>query len=104
MAVVIEAIFAGLIPLNTLASLINAGTLLAFTFINFGVLILRRRPDLAHDGFKVPGYPVIPFIAGIISLYLITKLPIDTLELFSIWVLIGVAWYFIYGMRHSKLS
>lgn len=103
-AVVIEAIFAGLIPLNTLASLINAGTLLAFTFINFGVLILRRRPDLAHDGFKVPGYPVIPFIAGIISLYLITKLPIDTLELFSIWVLIGVAWYFIYGMRHSKLS
>lgn len=104
LAVIVESIFAGLIPLNTLASLINAGTLLAFTFINFGILILRRRKDLAHDGFKVPGYPFIPFIAGVISLYLITKLPLETLQLFSIWVILGIIWYFAYGVRHSKLS
>ncbi|MGX7052247.1 APC family permease [Leuconostoc palmae] len=104
LAVIVESIIAGLIPLNTLASLINAGTLLAFTFINFGILILRRRKDLTHDGFKVPGYPFIPFIAGVISLYLITKLPLETLQLFSIWVILGIIWYFAYGVRHSKLS
>ena len=103
-AVVVESIFAGLIPLNTLASLINAGTLLAFTFINFGILILRRRKDLSHDGFKVPGYPVLPFIAGVISLLLIAKLPVNTLFLFSLWVIAGIVWYAIYGVRNSKLS
>ena len=104
LAIIIESIFAGLIPLNTLASLINAGTLLAFMFINFGILILRRRKDLSHDGFTVPGYPVIPFIAGVISLILLTQLPSETLELFVIWVIIGIIWYFAYGIRHSKLS
>ena len=104
LAVIVESIFAGLIPLNTLASLINAGTLLAFMFINFGILILRRRKDLSHDGFKVPGYPLIPFIAGVISLLLITKLPVETLELFSVWLVLGIVWYFSYGIRHSKLS
>ena len=73
-------------------------------FINFGILILRRRKDLSHDGFKVPGYPVIPFIAGIISLILLTQLPSETLELFAVWVLIGIIWYFAYGIHHSKLS
>lgn len=103
-AVVVESVFAGLIPLSTLASLINAGTLLAFTFINFGILILRRRKDLAHDGFKVPGYPVISFIAGVISLLLIAKLPANTLMLFSIWVVAGIVWYIVYGVKHSKLA
>jgi len=104
LAIIIESIFAGLIPLNTLANLINAGTLLAFMFINFGILILRRRKDLSHDGFKVPGYPVIPFIAGVISFILLTQLPSETLELFAVWVLIGIIWYFAYGIHHSKLS
>ncbi|ADG40497.1 MULTISPECIES: APC family permease [Leuconostoc] len=104
LAVIVESIFAGLIPLNTLASLINAGTLLAFMFINFGILILRRRKDLSHDGFKVPGYPLVPLVAGVISLLLITKLPVETLELFSVWLVLGIIWYFAYGIRHSKLS
>lgn len=104
LAVIVESVFAGLIPLSTLASLINAGTLLAFMFINFGILILRRRKDLSHDGFKVPGYPLVPFIAGVISLLLITKLPVETLELFTIWLVLGIIWYFAYGIRHSKLS
>lgn len=103
-AVIVESVLAGLIPLHTLASLINAGTLLAFMFINFGILFLRRRKDLPHDGFKVPGYPIVPFIAGIISLLLIAKLPSETLELFVLWLILGTIWYFAYGIRHSKLS
>lgn len=104
LAVAVEVIFAGLIPLSTLASLINAGTLTAFAFINFGILILRRRKDLAHDGFKVPGYPIVPFIGGMISLFFITQLSADTLKMFGLWLLLGVIWYFFYGIKHSKLS
>jgi basic amino acid/polyamine antiporter, APA family len=103
-AVAIEMIFAGLIPLSTLASLINAGTLVAFMFINFGILILRRRKDLAHDGFKVPGYPVIPFIGGLLSLFFISQLSAETLKMFGIWLVIGIIWYFAYGIKHSKMS
>lgn len=103
-AVAIEMIFAGLIPLSTLASLINAGTLVAFMFINFGILILRRRKNLAHDGFKVPGYPVIPFIGGLLSLFFISQLSAETLKMFGIWLVIGIIWYFAYGIKHSKIS
>ncbi|CCJ67167.1 Amino acid transporter [Leuconostoc pseudomesenteroides 4882] len=103
-AVAIEMIFAGLIPLSTLASLINAGTLVAFMFINFGILILRRRKDLAHDGFKVPGYPAIPFIGGLLSLFFISQLSAETLKMFGIWLVIGIIWYFAYGIKHSKMS
>lgn len=37
-ATIVQAIFAGLVPLTQLASLINAGTLIAFAFISFGII------------------------------------------------------------------
>ncbi|MDF7637392.1 amino acid permease [Leuconostocaceae bacterium ESL0958] len=101
-AVVVEAVLAGFVPLTTLTSLINIGTLMAFTFISFGVLFLRRRKDIQHDGFLMPLYPVLPALSGIISLYLIAKLPGETLRLYGIWVIIGLLWYFTYGIRHSN--
>ncbi|CAK8054790.1 APC family permease [Eupransor demetentiae] len=104
LAVVVESIFAGLVPLDTLAALINIGTLSAFMLISFGVLFLRRRKDLQHDGFKVPFYPVLPFLTGLISLFLILRLPHETLWMYAIWITLGIIWYFTYGIRHSSLN
>ncbi|GAO99398.1 APC family permease [Fructobacillus ficulneus] len=103
-AIVVEAFLAGLVPLSTLANLINIGTLMAFLFISFGVLFLRKRKDLAHDGFKMPLYPVLPAVAALLSLFLIIRLPMETLKLYGIWVIIGLVWYFAYGIRHSSLN
>ncbi len=54
---VVVAIAAGLLPLGTLSQLVSIGSLLAFTLVCIGVIILRRtRPDLPRP-FRVPGVP-----------------------------------------------
>ncbi|MFC4761293.1 APC family permease [Fructobacillus durionis] len=104
LAVVVETVLAGFIPLSTLTNLINIGTLTAFMFITFGVLFLRKRKDLQHEGFKMPFYPVLPALAAGLSLFLIIRLPMITLKLYAVWVVIGLLWYFFYGMKHSAIS
>lgn len=103
-AAIIQAIFAGLVPLTQLASLINAGTLIAFTFISFGIIKLRHRKDIKNNGFKMPFYPFLPIIAGAFSIYFILMLPNITKISVGIWIIIGFIVYFVYGIRHSKLQ
>ena len=101
---IVAAVFAGLVPLMQLASLINAGTLLAFAFISFGIIPLRKRNDIPNDGFKIPWYPVLPIIAGLLSIYFIIMLPNTTKVMVSIWIVVGLIIYAIFGFRHSKLQ
>ncbi len=103
-ATIVAVIFAGLVPLMQLASLINAGTLLAFAFISFGIIPLRHRRDIKNEGFKMPFYPVLPIIAGLLSVYFIIMLPLETKIMVSLWIIIGLIIYFTFGLRHSKLQ
>lgn len=103
-ASVISAVFAGLVPLMQLASLINAGTLLAFALISFGIIPLRKRKDIKNQGFKMPFYPFLPILAGLFSVYFIVMLPGLTKIMVSIWIVIGVIIYFGFGIKHSVLQ
>lgn len=101
---IVAAIFAGMVPLMQLASLINAGTLLAFAFISFGILPLRKRKDINNTGFKMPLYPVLPILSGLLSVYFIVMLPNATKIMVGIWLLLGIFVYIVYGNKHSKLQ
>lgn len=103
-ATIVQAVFAGLVPLTQLASLINAGTLIAFAFISFGVIKLRRRKDIKNTGFKMPWYPFLPIVAGVFSIFFIIMLPDITKISVGIWIVIGFIFYFVYGVHHSKLQ
>lgn len=103
-ATVVAAVFAGLVPLMQLASLINAGTLLAFALISFGIIPLRKRKDIKNNGFKMPFYPVLPIISGLLSVYFNIMLPKLTKIMVSFWILLGLIVYFTFGYRHSKLQ
>ena len=103
-ATIVQAIFAGLVPLTELTSLINAGTLLAFVFISFGIIPLRKRKDIPNDGFKMPWYPVLPIFAGLASIYFLLMLPTISKVSVGIWISIGIVVYLVYGLRHSKLQ
>lgn len=103
-AMVVQIIFAGLVPLEQLASLINAGTLLAFACISFGVIPLRKRKDIPNDGFKMPLFPYLPILAGFMSIYFIIMLPDSTKISVGIWLVVGLVIYFVYGIKHSKLQ
>ena len=97
------AIIAALVPLTTIAELVNIGTLFAFFLVNIGVMILRRtQPDLDR-GFKVPVVWLCAPIGAALCIWLMTKQPLDTWLRFIGWMAIGFLIYFAYGRKHSKL-
>ncbi|MFT9097393.1 amino acid permease [Liquorilactobacillus sp.] len=101
---IIIATLGGLVSLNQLANLVNIGTLIAFTFVSFGILPLRKRTDISHDGFKVPFYPILPIISGVLCIIMMTRLSAETWVASILWFIIGMVLYFTYGIKHSKLE
>ena len=98
------ALLAGFLPLGTLAELVNIGTLFAFVLVSIAVIVLRRtRPDL-HRSFRVPLVPFLPIVSALACFYLMLNLPADTWLRFAIWMAIGIAIYYLYGRKHSRLS
>jgi APA family basic amino acid/polyamine antiporter len=98
------AIFAAVIPIGILGELVSIGTLLAFVIVCAGVWILRRKqPDL-HRPFKTPLVPLVPILGILISLGLMAGLPWQTWLRLLVWLVIGMAIYFGYGRRHSKVA
>ena len=99
----IVSIVAGFIPLGELAETVNIGTLASFIMVCVGVIVLRiRQPNLKRP-FKNPWNPLIP-VLGILSCgALMYFLPATTWMRFGVWVVIGIAVYFLYSMHHSKL-
>jgi basic amino acid/polyamine antiporter, APA family len=100
---VFVGVLAGLVPLDFLVDLTSMGTLVAFTVVSIGVIVLRRtQPDLPR-GFRVPGYPVVPVLSVLFCLYLIYGLPGATYALFAVWLAIAAVVYVTYARTHSAL-
>jgi basic amino acid/polyamine antiporter, APA family len=97
------ALAAGLTPIGTLGTLVSIGTLMAFAIVSIGVIVLRRtRPDLPRP-FRMPLVPLLPALSAVVALVLMLGLPRATWERLIIWMVIGVAVYFGYGWRRSRL-
>jgi APA family basic amino acid/polyamine antiporter len=100
---VVVALAAGLTPIGTLGNLVSIGTLMAFVIVSLGVIVLRRtRPDLPRP-FRMPMVPLLPILSAIVSFVLMLSLPWSTWERLILWMAIGVAVYFGYGYRRSRL-
>jgi APA family basic amino acid/polyamine antiporter len=97
------ALLAAIFPLDLLANLTSMGTLIAFSAVCAGVLILRHTmPDLPRT-FRVP-WVWFTCLAGVGScLALLLSLDWFNWAILGIWTLIGFCIYFMYGRRHSLL-
>lgn len=97
------AIAAGMLPIGILGELVSIGTLFAFVLVCAGVAVLRyTRPDIERP-FKCPLVPLVPILGVLSCIYLMASLPWPTWERLIIWMALGVAVYFLYGARHSRL-
>ena len=100
---VLVAIVAGLTPLDEIASLANAGTLIAFIAVAACVLVSRRRDSAARRPFRTPAAWLVAPGAILGCIYLFTSLQTKTQISFVIWNAIGLAVYFLYarGRGHA---
>jgi basic amino acid/polyamine antiporter, APA family len=98
------AALAALVSLDTLADLVNIGTLFAFVLVSIGILVLRRtRPELER-AFRTPLVPLVPILSVLASVYLMLNLPGKTWVRFFVWMAIGLVVYALYGARRSRLA
>ena len=100
---VLVAVAALVVDDDATYDLTNIGTLSAFALVCIGVLVLRiKEPDRPRP-FRVPFvWPVTLGGAGA-CLYVMAGLPAHAWGRFAVWLVIGLALYFVYGYRHSTL-
>ncbi|HEY7753382.1 MAG TPA: amino acid permease [Steroidobacteraceae bacterium] len=98
------ALLAALLPIGRLGEMVSMGTLLAFATVCIGIPVLRRtRPDLARS-FRVPMAPVVGILGAAACLYLFWQSFQANWHWMSGWIVIGLAIYFGYSRKHSKLN
>jgi APA family basic amino acid/polyamine antiporter len=83
--------------------LTNIGTLFAFMLVSIGVLVLRYKDPNRPRPFKVPMVWPVCVLSAAGCIYIMFGLPRSAWERFAAWLLIGLALYFAYGYRHSRL-
>jgi len=96
--------FSGITNINEMVELTNIGTLFAFVLVAAGIIVLRRaRPDLPRP-FRTPLVPWVPLAAILCCGYLMFQLPRVTWIRFFLWLAAGLAIYFLYSQRRSRLK
>jgi basic amino acid/polyamine antiporter, APA family len=101
---IIVAIIAGLLPIDEIAALANAGTLIAFMAVGLCLIIMRRRaPDMPRP-FRAPAGLLVGLGAILGCAYLFISLPAQTQTYFLIWNAVGLLIYFAYGLARSRVS
>jgi APA family basic amino acid/polyamine antiporter len=99
------AVAAGALVLdeNEIYDLTNIGTLSAFAIVCIGVLVLRRTDPDRERPFRVAALPLVSLAGAAACIYIMFGLPVHAWERFAIWLVIGLAIYFGYGHRNSRL-
>ena len=100
---VFVSLFAGFVPVSDLGHMVSIGTLFAFVLVCIGILVLRKSLPDAVRPFRTPFVPFVPIMGVIVCLYLMYSLPSESWIRLFIWMAIGIAIYFAYGKKYSKI-
>ncbi len=98
------ALIAAFTNIEEMVDLTNIGTLFAFTLVCFGVIVLRVKEPSRPRAFKVPLNPLTPLLGVAACIFLMTGLPGITWIRFVVWLCLGFAVYFLYGINNSRLQ
>lgn len=97
------SLVAGLVPIETIAKMVNIGTLFAFVMVSIAVLIMRYRQPEVHRPFKVPYLPVVATLGILFNLGMMLSLGWENWLRLFIWLGIGLVIYLLYSQKHSVM-
>ena len=100
---VFTSVLAGFLPIEVLGHMTSIGTLLAFSIVCAGVLVLRRTDPNRERRFRAPFSPLVPLLGILVCGAMMLSLGwVNWLRL-GVWMAIGLLIYFAYSRRHSRL-
>jgi APA family basic amino acid/polyamine antiporter len=100
---VFVGLFAAFVPIRVVGEMTSIGTLLAFVIVCAGVWIMRYTQPNLPRAFKTPWVPFVPLMGIITCVGMMLFLPWDTWLRLIIWMAIGIAIYYGYGRKRSKV-
>lgn len=101
---VFVGLFAAFVPGSVAGDLTSFGTLFAFVLVSLGVWIMRIKSPNIERPFKTPMAPVVSVLGALVCTGMIIALDIQTLKVAAIWMIVGLAIYFLYSKKHSNLN
>jgi amino acid transporter len=97
-------VVAAFTPIEALEEMVNIGTLFAFVVVCAAVLILRLQNPEAHRPFRCPVIWIIAPLGILVNLTMMLFLTVDSWLRLMIWMGIGLAIYFSYGIWSSTIG
>jgi basic amino acid/polyamine antiporter, APA family len=95
--------FASFVPGDIVGDMTSIGTLFAFILVCAGIIILRKTHPEIQRQFKTPWVPLVPVLGIITCGAMIFGLGWPNWTRLGIWMLIGLVFYFLYGIKKSNL-
>jgi APA family basic amino acid/polyamine antiporter len=101
---VFTGLFAAFLPEDIVGEMTSIGTLFAFILVCIGVWMMRKaRPDIKR-GFTVPALPIVATLGVLTCGAMIFGLGWTNWLRLGVWLVIGLVFYFTYGIKHSRIE
>src|SRR5467141_453763 len=100
----LAAIVGSITPIDDIGKMVNIGTLLAFIMVCAAVMILRRTNPQQSRPFRTPWVPFVPVMGILFNGYMMYKLGWVNWARLIIWLVIGMAVYFTYSRKYSRVQ
>jgi len=96
-------VFAAFVPGDIVGDMTSIGTLFAFILVSIGTWVMRVKEPAMKRQFRAPAVPVVSTLGVIVCASMIFGLGWPNWMRLGVWLVVGLAVYFGYGSKHSKL-
>jgi APA family basic amino acid/polyamine antiporter len=106
----LAALVGSVTPIDKIGTMVNIGTLLAFVMVCASIVVLRIKSPEQPRPFRTPGIylggwlPIVPALGILANVYLMFSLDWKAWLRLIVWLGIGLAVYFSYSVKNSKVQ